>query len=140
MQHFSDQHGEFMKSKNSSIIIIMAVLPFILDGCAVAKVANPTGMSASSYQSASSTKIGCLPEEITITDLNRHSVLSHARDWFASCKGQTYFCSGVNDGYGGTTNVSCIQRSSNNTKEVATPTAETITPTETTKGKKKNKK
>lgn len=63
----------------------------MLNACSTAKIANPTGWTASIYQSASSTKIGCLPEEITITDLDQHGGFSRARDWFATCKGKHIF-------------------------------------------------
>ena len=94
-------------------VFSLFVLVLFLVGCATGKIANVSGWTASIYQSASSTKIGCLPEEITITDLDQHGGISRARDWFATCKGKTYFCSGVNDGYGGTTNVSCMKKSPN---------------------------
>lgn len=121
-----------MKAMNLSVIMMAICVSVLLNGCSTAKIANPTGWTASIYQSASSTKIGCLPEEITITDLDQHGGFSRARDWFATCKGQTYFCSGVNDGHGGTTNVSCMKRSSNNTTVAETPAA--------TPAKKKSKR
>lgn len=106
-----------MTAKNLSIIILAIWVCMVLNACSTAKIANPTGWTASIYQSASSTKIGCLPEEITITDLDQHGGISRARDWFATCKGKSYFCSGVNDGYGGTTNVSCMKKSPSKSKK-----------------------
>jgi hypothetical protein len=90
-----------MRAKNVSII--MAIMVFmLLSGC----VSN-----LSSYQSASSTKVGCPPKEVIITDLDTHGI-SKARDWVATCDGKSYYCSGVSDGRGGTTNVSCMEKTS----------------------------
>jgi hypothetical protein len=113
--------GEFVKAKSLSAVAAIICISIGLSACSTAKTANPTGWSASIYQSASSTKVGCLPDEITITDLDHHGGFSRARDWFATCKGKKYFCSGVNDGYGGTTNVSCMDRDANNAVTVETP-------------------
>lgn len=78
-----------MKPKNLSIVIIAVMVSMLLNGCATSKIAKVSGWQASIYQSASSTKIGCLPEEIAITDLDQHGGISRARDWFATCRGIT---------------------------------------------------
>lgn len=120
------------------LVVAFAILFCIqLFGCASAKVAAPTGSFASRYQSVSSTKVGCLPDEITITDLDMHGAFDRTRDWYATCNGQTYFCSGINNGSGGTTDVSCMKRSSNNNaaKTTTAATATTTTPTVSTETK-----
>jgi len=42
--------------------------------------------SSASYQRATAGKIGCLPEDITITNLKDDS-------WVATCKGKKFICS-----------------------------------------------
>jgi len=98
-----------MKLKSLVLMAIMCL--FYLVGCA-GGISN-----LSSYQSASSTRVGCPPKEVIITDLDTHGI-SKARDWVATCNGESYYCSGVSDGYGGTTNVSCMKKSSDNHKAV----------------------
>jgi hypothetical protein len=97
-----------MKRVMLRVIIFVVTLVFmLLTGCA--------GSHLSTYQSASSGKIGCPPKEIIITDLDQHGGFNRTRDWVATCDGQSYYCSGVNDGKGGTTSVSCIKKSSKKT-------------------------
>jgi len=88
----------------AAIMVLM-----LLNGC-VTRSAKLTGYAAKSYQTGSATKIGCLPEEITITD-QEGGFVNRARSWYATCKGKTYFCTGVNDGHGRLTDVSCMKRS-----------------------------
>ena len=76
-----------------------------LGGCAQM---NSLFDNTASYQSASSTRVGCAANEVVISDLKTSGL--RTRDWTATCKGQAYICSGVSDGYGGTTNVSCARK------------------------------
>ena len=92
-------------------LLMAIVVSFVLAGCV-------TGISnLSSYQSASSTRVGCPPKEVIVTDLDTHGI-SKARDWVATCKGVSYYCSGTSDGRGGTTNVNCMRKDSADEKTV----------------------
>ena len=97
-----------MKTMNLLIIIMAIIVLMLLNGC-VTRSAKLTGFAAKSYQTGSATKIGCLPEEITITD-QEGGFVNRARSWYATCKGKTYFCTGVNE-HGGLTDVSCMKNS-----------------------------
>ena len=55
---------------------------FALLGCAA---------STGSLQSASSSEIGCGPDEITVTN---YKLNMYTSSWTAKCNGKTYYCSG----------------------------------------------
>lgn len=116
----NQKKGYVMKTSNCFILAaLITMAAMVLGGCA--------GHNLSSYQSASSTKVGCPPNEVIITDLDRHGLM-RTRDWVATCNGISYYCSGVNDGYGGTTNVSCMKKSAK-AKSVTQPVESKSEPT-----------
>ena len=81
-------------------IVLTVFSIFLLIGC--------VGPRSLIYQSSSSGKTGCSPGEIVITELDEHGgFVNRSRDWVATCHGQSYRCSGVNNGKGGVTDVSC---------------------------------
>jgi hypothetical protein len=55
---------------------------FALSGCAA---------STSSLQSASSSEIGCGPDEIVVAN---YKLNMYTSSWTAQCNGKTYYCSG----------------------------------------------
>lgn len=65
---------------------LLLVLPVVLSACA-----DLQGILDQSKKSVSSTKIGCHPNEIEISNAAGTMTTS---TWVATCKGQKYYCGG----------------------------------------------
>ena len=79
---FNSLSNRFYGVPMKKLVLLMFGI-FALSGCAA---------SVSSLTSATSSEIGCHPDEISVSN---YKLNAYTSSWTADCNGKTYYCSGL---------------------------------------------